>query len=406
MTDSRQHLVDALVAEVVADAVAASSGPVDAEDLLQTAHLAVLEARTEAPHLDPVHDRTYLEWRIREAITAQLGSVPPAAVQVVSLGQLSGHDDVWDGDVGADVVARAAIADHVHGLLRTMPADTVQVVRLVFGLDGGAPIDPADVADVLDLDPEEIEGHLWVAERLFRHHAEDPRDRRQLPLTEREFQAFRSAGDLAWYDLRDLNLNNADLSRCDVSQTILSGMNLWGLKLIEARAAGINLWGSQLDGADLRGADLRLGYLERTSLCGADLQWADLSEANLWRADLSSANADHASFTGANLSGANLVGADLTGTDLSGADLRGANLNRARLGGADLSGADLEGAQIWRTDLRWADLSGANLCWLDLSVADLRGASLNGAVRSPKLAAVPTKRAPLPQRLRPLPVSA
>jgi uncharacterized protein YjbI with pentapeptide repeats/DNA-directed RNA polymerase specialized sigma24 family protein len=406
MTDSKEALMEALVTEVVTDVEGPLAGRLEAEDLVQIAHLAIFEARVEAPHLDPVHDRNYLEWTVRDAIANQLATPSIDRARMLSLSDVGRSDDVWGHDVSEEVVERAAASERVAQLLRGLPPDTVRVVRLAFGLDGGAPLDPADVADILDIGPDEVEGHLWVAERLFRHNSEDRRDRRHHPLSEREFQAFRAAGDLAWYDLRDLNLNNADLSHCDLSQAVLSGLNLWGLKLIEAEATGVNLWGSQLDGADLRGADLRLGYLERAGLCGADLRWANLSGANLWQADLSSAEADHSDLSGADLRAANLVGADLTGANLSGADLRGSDLRRARFGGADLSGANLEGAVLGGTDLRWADLSTANLCWLDLSVADLRGASLQGAIRSPKLEVVTARRAPAPQRLRPLAVSA
>lgn len=402
---------DALVTHTVDDTIATLAskvGPTEVEDLAQIAHLALLEACTEAPHLDPVHDRSYLEWRMRQAMADHVGYSPETAggPKMLSLVDVPGGDDVWDRDVSEEVVARAAASEQVHGLLRNMPGDTAEVVSLVFGLDGGVPIDPADVADILDLTPDDVDGHLWVAERLFRHHSDDPRDRRDHPLAEREFQAFRTAGDLAWYDLRDVNLNNADLSRCNLSQAVLTGMNLWGLKLVEARADGINLWGSQLEGADLQRADLRLAYLERAGLRGADFSYADLEGANLWRADLASVHGAHARLPGADLRAANLYGADLTGADLTGADLRGADLRRARLAGVDLSQANLEGAQLWRTDLRWADLEEANLCWLDLSLADLRGACLQGATRSPKLDIAHLRRAPAPQRLRPLAASA
>ncbi len=405
-TATKQEQVDELVAETIEGIRPKVKRRVDREDLAQIGQLAVIEARVEVPHLDPDHDRDYLQWRIKEAIEEQLAEQRPPRSTGLTLVELAEGPELQTDDVSEQIVDRAEAAQQVNGMLDRMPTDTVQVVRLVFGLDGGTPVEPSDVADILDLPLDEVEGHLWVADRLFRHFSEDRRLRRQDPLTEREFQAYREAGDLAWYDLRDLNLNNADLGHCDLTQAVLSGLNLWGLKLVESRASGINLWGSQLDGADLRAADLRAGYLERTGLCGADLRWADLSDANLWRADLSSATADYANLARANLQGANLVGVNLTGANLQGADLRGANLRRARLVGADLSGADLQGADLRGADLRWADLAGADLCWLDLSKTDLRGASLQGAVRSPKITDIRTWRVPRPERFRPLAESA
>ncbi len=404
MTALKQECIDGLVADVVGSVPVPNGRPLDREDLVQTAHLAVLEARQEMPHLDPDHDRGYLRWRIAQAIDQDLAA--PAGSQTLDLADTSLTGHLVVGDIGDEVADRDAAAEQVNRMLAGMPADTADVVRLVFGLGGGQPVEPMDVADIFDLSPDEVEGHLWVAECLFRHYAEDRRHRRHHPLTEREYRAFLEAGDLAWYDLRELNLNNAALSGCDLSQAVLSGMNLWGIKLVEATASGINLWGSQLDGADLRRADLRLGFLERVGLCGADLRRADLRGANLWSADLSSASADHAKLAGADLRAADLRGADLTAADLSGTDLRGADLRRARLGGATLVGANLEEADLAGADLRWADLAGANLCWLDLSVADLRGASLQGAVRSPKLEDLHNRRAPRPERLRPMAASA
>ena len=405
LTAMKQELIDDLVSDVVSSIRSRRGRRLDREDLFQTAQLAVLEARLEMPHLDPDHDRSYLRWRIMEAIETQIdpGDGAPA---IVKLSDVSDDRTLVVGDVGEEIADRAAAADQVNRMLAGMPADTAAVVRLVFGLGGGLPVAPLDVADILDVTPDEVDGHLWVAECLFRHQADDRRLRRHHPLTEREYRAFLQAGDLAWYDLRELNLNNASLSGCDLSQAVLSGMNLWGVKLVEARAGGINLWGSQLDGADLRGADLRRGILERAGLCGADLRRADLGGANLWSADLSSASADHANLAGADLRGADLRGADLTAADLSGADLRGADLRRARLSAANLAEADLEDAKLAGADLRWADLRRANLVWLDLSVLDLRGASLEGAIRSPKLQNLLSRRAPRPERLRPLAVSA
>ena len=72
--------------------------------------------------------------------------------------------------------------------------------------------------------------------------------------------------------------------------------------------------------------------LSETYLSGADLFAADLSGANL---------------SGANLSGADLYKANLSGTNLSGADLSGADLYKANLSGANLSGTELSNAKFY-----------------------------------------------------------
>ncbi len=410
MTDQRpldharqpfNHKMNELVNDVIREATKATgqdrrrTARHDTDELTQIAHLAVLEAQVDAPHLHPDHDRAHLRWTIHQAIDEYIDQT--ATLSMVSVEDLT-RDLAWDGDIGDQVTDAATAVDHVTTMVEAMPTTTGEVVRLVYGLDGADPVDPVDVADILDLGLDLVRVHLWIAERLFRHSSDDGRDRRAAPLSEVEYEAFHRVGDLAWYDLRELNLNNADLRQRDLSQAILSGMNLWGLKLCGARATGINLWGSQLDGADLSGADLRSATMERVSLCGAQLDNADLSQSELWQADLSSASADHTNLAGADLRSANLVGADLTRADLSGADLRGADLRRACLVSAQLTGANLQEANLAGADLRWADLAETDLCWVDLSVADLRGASLLGAVRSPRLDSIMARRAPRPER--------
>ena len=88
--------------------------------------------------------------------------------------------------------------------------------------------------------------------------------------------------------------------------------------------------------ANLRDADLQ----------GADLPCANLRDANLRGADLRGADLPFANLRGADLRGANLRDADLKGANLKGADLRDANLQGANLRGADLRGANLQGANL------------------------------------------------------------
>ena len=83
--------------------------------------------------------------------------------------------------------------------------------------------------------------------------------------------------------------------------------------------------------ANLRDADLN----------GADLRRANLSDADLYCADLRRADLHHANLRGANLRGADLYDADLSGADLHHANLNGADLRDAYLRRACLSGANL-----------------------------------------------------------------
>ena len=135
----------------------------------------------------------------------------------------------------------------------------------------------------------------------------------------------------------------------------------------------LNLSGANLNGADLIDAKLSGADLTDTNLTRADLNGADLTDANLTRADLRGAD-----LRGADLNGAHLKDVNLTGANLGGADLSGAKLGGVKLGGADLTDAKLGGADLTYSYLTSADLRGANLTRTDLSDADLIGTKLEG----------------------------
>ncbi len=416
-----QNDLQGFVGKAVAKARTLAGPQLEIDDLEQVAHLAILEAESTMPRLDPSHHLRYLRRRVVTALKAEVKIFAREGAAPITLDALieDESDDeidssmaierlrlVYDGETSDEAATKTELAAHVREVLDAMPEDTAQVVRLCFGLDGGDSVEPIDVADILDEAPETVFSHLWAAEKLFRHFSNEGRHRRLTPMTDLEFRAFYRIGDLAWYDLRDIHLNNADLQDCDLSHAILSGMNLWGAKLVDSKACHANLWGAQLDGADLRRSDFRSVNLERSSLRGSDIRNANLVGANMWGADLTNARADHADFSGCDLRSADLAGADLTRVNLSGADLRGVDLRKCKLVGAELVGANLQGVDLADADFRWANLRNSDLCWANLSAADLRGASMEGAARSPKMTGMFATRAPRPARFRPVADSA
>ena len=104
--------------------------------------------------------------------------------------------------------------------------------------------------------------------------------------------------------------------------------------------SSVYLKGIQLPGADLRNANLE----------GADLSFTNLEGADLWNANLEGAELGFANLEGANLRNANLEGAELIVTNLEGANLSFANLEGADLMATNLEGANLSFANLKESD--------------------------------------------------------
>ncbi|NEQ50782.1 MAG: hypothetical protein F6K11_11705 [Leptolyngbya sp. SIO3F4] len=175
------------------------------------------------------------------------------------------------------------------------------------------------------------------------------------------------------------DLSETVLSGADLYSANLSGANLSGALLDVAFLRGANLSEANLYVASLYSADLYSVDLQRANLSGANLSGVDLCEANLSEANLNVASLSRANLSGANLSGAVLCGVNLSGAVLRGANLSGANLSRANLSGLDLRGMNLSGANLSGLDLRGMNLSGVNLYGVDLSCASLIGVNLSRA---------------------------
>jgi uncharacterized protein YjbI with pentapeptide repeats/WD40 repeat protein/tetratricopeptide (TPR) repeat protein len=181
------------------------------------------------------------------------------------------------------------------------------------------------------------------------------------------------------------NLSGVDLNGADLRQARLAGADLSGAQLVTA-----NLRGADLKGANLRGADLDFAELQGADLTGADLSEVELTFPKLddttridpkWRLAW---QIDSKGMPGADLANVDLSGTNLHGGNLKGANLAGANLSNANLFHCDLSGADLRGANLLRADLfdaplQNADFRGADLSYTILINADLTGAKLEGA---------------------------
>jgi uncharacterized protein YjbI with pentapeptide repeats len=140
-------------------------------------------------------------------------------------------------------------------------------------------------------------------------------------------------------DLRGRHLEEAMLSKADLSRADLTGARIQGALLQGAQLKGVSLDDARLQGAVLEGAHLEAASLDRAQLQGASLTGAQLEGASL---------------EDAQLQGASLFGTQLDGVSLKGAHLEAASLEEAQLQGAVLDGADIEAANfsgsfLWRT---------------------------------------------------------
>jgi uncharacterized protein YjbI with pentapeptide repeats len=216
------------------------------------------------------------------------------------------------------------------------------------------------------------EADYWRALSVLTAYLHEAIPRRDLPGTPTPPPAEGLAADVQavftalsgrnrdWDDGRSL-----DLSRLDLRNARLPGVDL----------AGATLSYSALDGAVLTGADLTGTALIQASLRAAALDGSELSGAALPSADLRFARLD-----GANLRDAVLTDARLDLASLRDAHLEGADLERASLVGANLTGAHLEGA----------DLSAA----VGLTPAQIATAITDASTRLPWDAAAPSTPTP------------
>jgi uncharacterized protein YjbI with pentapeptide repeats len=176
-------------------------------------------------------------------------------------------------------------------------------------------------------------------------------------------------------DLRDCNLDKAELDSAKLDRANLTGANL-----TRANLEGASAEEATFDGARLTNAELDSVSFAKADLSNANLGHADLNDAYLGGAQLARCDARGANFSGANLERASLIegvfdGADMTGALADGIDLTGASLLQV-----NLTGALLKNAKLSRADLRRAVFTDANLVGADLSQAKAWGAIWQGAV--------------------------
>ena len=192
---------------------------------------------------------------------------------------------------------------------------------------------------------------------------------------------FKKRYTVEGLDLKNLDLSYQDFTATDTELNVLQyGKNLVSNFVIQKMLSADNLDEAVISRIDLSGVDLKGTNLKGADLRKVILEKADLRETNLSKVDLTGANLTGVDLTGANLTGVDLTGVDLTGVDLTEIDLTEVDLTGVDLTGKDLTEANLTGAKLKGADLRGADLTGAKLKGAKLKGADLRGADLTRAV--------------------------
>ena len=201
--------------------------------------------------------------------------------------------------------------------------------------------------------------------------------RRNLVVTDSDLIRDREDASDKALRLRGRDLRFAKLDRTDLSGTDLTGAVLDGASLVGANLANVSLACAEPDTVLLSNNRVAARC---ASARGADLSRANLGQAKLWGIDLSAAKLDEAQLEGANLSNALLIGTSLSSAHLDKADLTGGvQAQGANLLNASLQGADLTGAQLQIADLSSAALQGAVLNFAKLDGAVLRDANLEAA---------------------------
>lgn len=143
--------------------------------------------------------------------------------------------------------------------------------------------------------------------------------------------------ELSGADLAQLNLENCNLSKADLTYAKLSEGYLDQCNLHQANLSDSDLKFTKLGSAHLVEANLTRADMFRCELVSSDLQATNLSEANLQRAYLVDSNLKNANLKHANLRSANLKGVIFYGTNLIQADLSNACIGETLWANLDLS---------------------------------------------------------------------
>lgn len=267
-------------------------------------------------NLSQQHNRTAEETLFNEKINAATQGL--YARRQVTIGEGASIKDHWLDDI----VQRNAAIDRLEGLAEENPAEVPRIARLlsVYVRELSSEIPAIAVPKGISL--QELE--RW-AEALPKPRSDMEKAAQTLGRLHQYTLTPLEKGEI---DLRDANLQCADLTKANLGKALMSG--------------------AHLQNSDLRGAQLCAADLN-----DAHLTWADLEDARL---------------RGATLNRVDLTGAYLGGVQLQHADLTAARMQIADLGRSNLQGAFLENTQFFDyLRLDQGALKGAGVRYMDFS---------------------------------------
>ena len=179
-------------------------------------------------------------------------------------------------------------------------------------------------------------------------------------------------GRLVGADLSAQVAETAVLSRVDLSQVLLTGCELPGARVTDARLAVCDLSGTLLSGASLLRVELHNCRMNGVIVSDARLRHVRFIDCRLEEANLRFARLENVVFEDCALGGADLTGATLEAVTFDRCDLRRVELHQATVSSARLAECELEGIR-GATRLGGSTITSDALMALSLSLlAELR----------------------------------
>jgi uncharacterized protein YjbI with pentapeptide repeats len=255
----------------------------------------------------------------------------------------------------------------MRNILRSLARFTVQQSKLLSAVAMAAVIGGASTAAVLAAIPDASgvihscyrNGALQKSFRVIDSPSQSCNgnetaldwDQRRSPLLANLAGGSFQESVWTYFDLRNLNFTNADLSQS-------------------------NMKGSDFRGANVSGVNFSATDLRKTNLSGLNLSGLYMYGTNLSNATLAGSNLAGANLSYATLDGVNMGGFNLTGTLLAGIRADGGNFSNIILS----TNEDLKGAQLTSSSFNGVNFTGADFTDANLRDSSFTGASFTGAI--------------------------